>query len=330
MSAERREAPLPQELAKELFAFWREIFGHGDPDVPLGVFLGEEDAHNRLINYLERDGEGDGAPIAGTCGTTIGRANPRIAGFGEVATRPAARGRGIATRLCRQALEEFTEQGGEAIFLGTGNPAAARIYHRLGWRKLAGSNVWAAIASGASPEEYLVDYFRAPSDVSIAPGDASLRVPMIPLLLAPHDWQVLDGNLPEPMLSTRYATQNSCMGLCRRYYALVKGGGAGAAWFSAKTDDHRVVGIATARVTASNACNVDGFAHARFDGAFESLIEAAVAWGEGRGADRLTAVVPIEDEDKRARLEALGFSDAQVEGTFALGDRRVESVTLAR
>ena len=109
------------------------------------------------------------------------------------------RGRGIASRLCEQAVEEFVAQGGEAVFLGTGNPDAARIYHRLGWRRIAGTNVWARVTTGDSPEEYLADYFRAPGQVSIVPGDASLRVPMIPLLVAPHDWQVLDGNLPVPM-----------------------------------------------------------------------------------------------------------------------------------
>ena len=121
--------------------------------------------------------ERDADVLAGTCGIMTPRANPEFAGIGEVATRPEYRGRGIAGRLCRQALDEFTENGGEAVFLGTENPSAARIYHRLGWRRIANSTVYANITSGASPEEYLADYFRAPSPVDILPGDASLRVP---------------------------------------------------------------------------------------------------------------------------------------------------------
>ena len=193
----------------------------------MGVFLGDEVDHSRLVTFLERDGD----TLTGTCGITISRANPRLAGFGEVATRPDYRGRGIASRLCGQAVNEFVAQGGEAVFLGTGNPDAARIYHRLGWRRIAGSYVWANVTTGDSPEEYLADYFRLPGQVSIVPGDASLRVPMIPLLLTPHDWQVLDGNLPVPMVSIRYAMQSSCMGLCRkilrsgqaRRYSVVRG-----------------------------------------------------------------------------------------------------------
>ena len=203
MDSYKYETPIDVPLAKELFAFWVEIFGPEDPDIPIGVFLGEEAEHNRHVVLAERDAE----VLAGTCGIMTPRANPEFAGIGEVATRPDYRGQGIAGRLCRQVLDEFAANGGEAVFLGTENPDAARIYHRLGWRRIANSSDYANIISGASPEEYLSDYFRKPSPVKIVPGDASLRVPMIPLLLAPHDWQILDGNLPTPMISTRYASR---------------------------------------------------------------------------------------------------------------------------
>ena len=318
----RYEIPIEQDLAEELFAFWEKIFGPGDPDVPMGVFLGNEVDHSRLITYLERDGD----TLTGTCGITISRADPRLAGFGEVATRPDYRGRGIASRLCGQAVEEFDTQGGEAVFLGTGNPDAARIYHRLGWRRIAGTNVWARVSTGDSPEEYLADYFRAPGQMSIVPGDASLRLPMIPLLITPHDWQVLDGNLPAPMMSTRYAVQNSCMGLCRRYYDLVKRDAA--AWFAAKTSDGRLVGISTAWIDDSNVCAVDGFIHARFQDSFDALVGAAIDFGRFQEADRITTRLSVEDEDKQAAFESLGFHKGNVEGSFALDDREVAAVTM--
>ena len=288
----------------------------------MGVFLGDEVDHSRLVTYLERDGD----TLTGTCGITISRANPRLAGFGEVATRPDYRGRGIASRLCGQAVEEFVEQGGEAVFLGTGNPDAARIYHRLGWRRIAGSYVWANVTTGDSPEEYLADYYRLPGRVSIVPGDASLRVPMIPLLLTPHDWQVLDGNLPVPMVSIRYAMQSSCMGLCRKYYDLVKRDDT--AWFAVKTDDGRLVGISTARIDDAKACNVDGFIHARFNDSYDALIGAAIDWGRSQNAVRITARLSVEDEDKQAAFESLGFRKGSVDGSFALDDREVVALTM--
>ncbi len=320
--SQRYEIPIDKDLAEELFAFWKEIFGPGDPDIPMGVFLGDEVDDNRLVTYLEREGD----TLTGTCGITISRANPRLAGFGEVATRPDYRGRGIASRLCGQAVEEFVGQGGEAVFLGTGNPDAARIYHRLGWRRIAGSYVWANVTTGDSPEEYLADYFRLPGQVSIVPGDASLRVPMIPLLLTPHDWQVLDGNLPVPMLSTRYSVQNSCMGLCRKYYDLVRRDDA--TWFAAQANEDRLVGISTAKIVDSDTCAVDGFIHARFNDSYDTLMGAAIEWGSSRNADRITTRLSVEDEDKQAAFASFGFRKGSVDGSFTLDDREVAAVTM--
>ena len=326
----RFETPIDEELARELFDFWEDIFGPEDPDIPIGVFLGEEADHNRHVVLLERDGH----TLTGTCGIMTPRADARFAGIGEVATRPDYRGRGIANRLCQQALEEFAENAGEVVFLGTTNPSAARIYHRLGWRRIAGTTVYANVTNGQSPEEYLAQHFRSPAPVNIVTGDASLRVPMIPLLLTPHDWQILDANLPEPMISTRYATQNSCMGLCRKYYYLVKTSvipaQAGTKWFAAKTTDNRIVGIATAYIGPDNTCNVDGFIHKRFNDSYEALINAAIEWGTRQHAVRVATRLSVEDEEKLAHFENLDFRIDAPHGTFTIGDRQVPALTMFR
>ena len=322
MESYRYETPVGDELARKLFAFWEEIFGSEDPDIPIGVFLGDEAEHNRHVVLVDRDDD----VLAGTCGIMTPLANPQFAGIGEVATRPESRGQGIAGRLCRQALDEFTANGGEVVFLGTENPDAARIYHRLGWRRIAGSTIYANVTTGASPEEYFADYFRTAAAVNIVPGDASLRVPMIPLLSTPHDWQVLDGNLPTPMISTRYAEQNSCMGLCRKYYYLVKRDNA--EWFAAKTDDGRLVGIATGYIDADNVCHVDGFVHARINAAYNELIGATIDWGEGAGATRCVTRLSVEDEEKRAHFEALDFRVGAIDGTFTIGERDIPAVAM--
>ena len=169
-----------------------------------------------------------------------------LGGLGEVGTSPAARRTGIATALTQQALDDFRDRGGQALFLGTVNPAAARIYHRLGWRKLAGARLMVNVLNGDSPEEFLVDYFRGSRRETLsvrAPSPAD-RAPMIPLLAAPHDWQVLDFNVG--VMSTRYAVLDSCLGLYRRY-AAIAGDGRGA-WFCAGTDRGNVVGLSTARL----------------------------------------------------------------------------------
>ena len=319
-SAVRVEAPVPAALAGELQEFWGDIFGHSPdhpPDVAPEVFLGSELDHNRLNVYLERRA----ATLAGTCTLTVSKKVPILGGFGEVATHPPLRGTGIATRLCGRAVEEFRAAGGRALFLGTTSPAARRIYHRLGWRKLAGADVMANISSRDTPEAFLVDYFREPGETTVVPATPAVRVPMIPLLHAPHDWQVLDANAG--MYSTRYCLQYSCMGLYRRYLAAV-GGGAGD-WFCARTGDGRIVGLATVRGSGA-ACQVDGFAHPYFAAVWPDLMAAAMQRAAARGAGECRAAVCVEDEEKRSLFEGLGFRESGADPDFVLDGRAVGAV----
>ena len=277
----RVEAPIPAPLGGELQEFWVGIFGFSaehPPDVAPEVFLGSEVAHNRLNVYLERRGES----LAGTCTLTVSKKIPSLGGFGEVATQPALRRSGIATRLCGRAVEEFRAGGGQALFLGTTSPAARRVYHRVGWRKLAGADVMANISSRDTPEAFLVDYFRKPGEATVVPATAAVRVPIIPLLHAPHDWLVLDANAG--MYSTRYCVQYSCMGLYRRYLAAVAGGKGD--WYCAGTADGRVVGLATVCGSGA-ACQVDGFTHPYFAAAWPDLVAAAMHRAEVRGGKRV-------------------------------------------
>jgi len=295
--------PLPEALIDELFPFWSAIFGEAAWDVERAVFLGSEEDTSRSTLYLQRVG----TQLAGTCFMMQSTTVPALAGFGEVATALHCRGQGIAGDLCRQALADFRAAGGEAFFLGTVNPAAARIYYRLGWRKLAGANLMVNLTAAAAPEEFLVDYFRQPGQVMIGLAGPDVRIPMIPLILTPHDSPVLDANVG--LYSCRYQTQNSCMGLYPRYTrALDNGAGA---FFAARTTDGRVVGLATARRIDSDHSEqiyqIDGFVHHRFAAAWPDLIKAACDWAHTQGAATLCAQIGAEDVAKQAVFQALGF-----------------------
>ncbi|MDE2812394.1 MAG: GNAT family N-acetyltransferase, partial [Gemmatimonadota bacterium] len=157
--------PLETGLTEELIDFWDEIFGDGY-QADRSVYAGDERDFNRdTFYFIEQGGR-----TVGSSHLTTAVGNPELSGLGEVATVPQCRGQGIASRLCRAARDDFLAAGGQALFLGTVNPTAARIYHRLDWRKMAGSTVWALIASGESPESFLVDYFRASDEVGTEPG----------------------------------------------------------------------------------------------------------------------------------------------------------------
>ena len=315
----RIDLPLSEDLARELDEFWVEVFG-GPVDISREELLGGELEHNAGHLYIERR---NGEPAGTTC-LTVPTRLPVLAGLGEVATAPRFRRSGIATRLCAQAVEDFRAGAGEALFLGTGNPEAARVYRRLGWTKLTGADVMANITGSDSPEEFLVDYFRGASDPVVKPANPELHIPMIPLILTPHDWQVLDANVG--IFSTRYKLQGSCMSLYPRYSAVAADGRG--AWFGATASDGRTVGLSTARLDESGGCRVDGFTHKAYLDVWAALVQAALEWAIPRTAGPCWAAVSVEDEEKTALFETLGFHNAGPSGEFDLADRTVSSARM--
>ena len=172
----RLEAPIEAHLVDELFEFWVPIFG-GPIDVTPEVLLGHEVPKTTITVYVRRLA----GKLAGACLVATSKEMPSLGGFGEVATSPDARRSGIATELSHQARDDFGERGGQALFLGTDNADAARIYFRLGWRKLAGVNLMVNVLNGDSPEEFLVDYFRDLGPATVRAPSPADRVPTIPL-----------------------------------------------------------------------------------------------------------------------------------------------------
>ena len=318
---EKLEVPLRENQVSEFVYFWRKYFGASD-EYSEDLLSGCEIEHNRNTIYVARiDGE-----LVGTVHLTVARSSLAIGGLGEVLTDPHFRRRGISSRLCALACDDFRAWGGQALFLGTHNPQATRIYNRCGFRKLSSSNTMACITSGNSPESFLVELFKARRPAAIVPGSPADRITMIPLIVSPHEWEVMDANVN--ILSTRFVIQKSCMGLYPRYEKLIlerKG-----AWFAARTDDDCLVGLSTARLGESDACRVDGFAHRNFARFREPLIREAMTWAAKSGRGRLKAHISVEDESKFALFEALGFQKSGDGSGFDLADRRVPSVILEK
>ena len=173
---QRTEPPLEENQKEQFVDLWEGIF-LTSYDFLENTLIGAEGKLNRDLFYsISRDGE-----TVATSHVTVPRRDPTIGGLGEVATAGPCRRQGMAAAACKRALQDFREKGGEALFLGTGNPDAARVYHRLGWRKLCGSNAMVALSMPQSPEAYLVDYFRGGQPGEIRPASPEVRVGMIPL-----------------------------------------------------------------------------------------------------------------------------------------------------
>lgn len=323
------EPPLTADLQAELPPFWEQIFEEefGFRDVLAGS---DEGLIGHKI-YLERDvgsselrgtahlaysepGETAASPSSGT--------SSMIGGVGEVATAPEFRRRGVAAQLCEMVRDEFARQDGAALFLGTGNPAAARVYRRLGFRKLASAQVMAQVNVGESPEGFLAGHFATDESIEVRSGSPRSRCHLIPLAVCPHDWQVMDSNAG--LYSTRHTLLTSCMGLFPRYEGVTTGEREGT-WFEGWTESGRcLAGMSTARLVADGISQVDGFIHGHYAAEWSQLLTAAVDWSRER-ASHCRVEVSVEDEDKQAWFEQLGFTTVAEGSGFEIGGRSVVS-----
>ena len=294
----RIEVPLELAEVDELCRFWEDIFEVSYESFA-AVLAGAERGLNRNILYLARDER----LLVATTQLTHSCGNPRLGGLGEVATRPSHRRSGLAKELCLRARDEFFASGGEALFLGTHNPAAAQLYYQLGWRRLASTNVMCSTTGKQSVEEFLTDYFRPQDSVTVAVGNPVQRLPVIPLVVSPHDSQILDANLQ--LVSTRHALQRSCMSLFPRFAQINSKNGQ---WFAATTSDGRLVGLGTACRREEQRVQIDAFAHRNFGPAASELLRSCLRWASDQGAKQCFARLAQRQCNKHHLFESLGFS----------------------
>ena len=135
--------------------------------------------------------------------------------------------------------------------------------------------------------------------MSIVRGGPKHRIAMIPLILSPHDWRILDNNVA--ITSTRYAVQPSCEGLYGRYESLDEN--APAAWFAAVRSDGVFVGLASARCISSEMFCVDAFAHGQHeDTCLKPLYQQAILWARQQDGEAIHTTCARTDHSKKAAL----------------------------
>ena len=330
----RYEVPVSMEMIEEIWAMWETV--------PEEVGVGEDiswvrdelsnavRAEDRKLLYVARvDGK-----IAGTSVIWVSRRDPKLAEFALPGTAPEFRRRGIGQALFDAPVADFRAMGGESIFLGASS-YAFRTYMRAGYHKLVGTSALAYVASGESPEAYLVDFFRGLGPAVVGPGEGADRTSAVPLVHTPHDWQVMDANVG--LLSLRYNQPSGFSGQAGGVVDLLDK--ADSTFFAARAGDRgKVVGLSTAKL-AEGVCSVDGFTHPYYEDSWNELIESAAAWGSERGAVRSAAVVSEEDWRKREMFEALGYETSGRGDDFLLdgmqmrvyaNGKKVRSIRLER
>jgi GNAT superfamily N-acetyltransferase len=312
--------PLDPVAIREMYDLWKLAFGPDiEPDISFELLAGSEMNENNFRVYSEIVND----QIAATAIVVSPLDLPELGALGEVATHPEFRQRGLASGLCRQLLDDFREQGGEAMFLGTVNPRAASIYERFGWNHIPNTKLMVHLTGQADPEEYLGNYFSGLIPLEVRTAGAKSRIPIIPLIISPHDWSVLDANVS--MFSTRTERQVSCLGLYNRYNSLRET--EQGEWFTLVTKEGKNLGISSAAQTGESSYQIDGFCHVSCPDYFQELIQTAIRWCSGNGASEITMKLSIDDEGKTTLIRSMGFQKSQSDGSFQYGEKTVNAVT---
>ncbi|MCX7705043.1 MAG: GNAT family N-acetyltransferase [bacterium] len=298
-SFEALEVPVSWNVANELCLFWTKIFGQDfiENQNIFTILSGNEKEFNRDFIFVAKYKDA----IVSTVHPTISIFDKRLGGIGEVATSGDFRGKGLAKLLCNMAIDEFKKRGGKLLLLGTNNPAAARLYHSLGWRYIPGSRVMLRVFDGRNTDRFLNAGKRFNNKkIYILRGDARFRLPIIPLILFPFEEIVLDLNTG--LFSTRWFVQKSCMGLYPRYEKIDENG----AWFVA-ISKKSVVGIASVKFHDEHCAQVDGFCLPEIsEKVIKKLYLKTVDYAIKRGAREIHMVADNLDIKKKKLLLKLG------------------------
>ena len=289
--------PENKAICREALELLALVFGKEESLLEAEQLDGYETACSTDVLFTAKE---DGV-LLGTCHLTVPHAFPRLGGASGLCTSMQARGKGIGKKLFGMMVEESDSRGVDTVFLGTSNPVAAAMYAQFGYSFLTGSNVMAR-STGRS----LLDFYRtyySPGPATCQKGDASFRIPVIPLVLARGRDMLMDANTS--IFSSAVLTQPSCMGLFPRYLDLERKGGA---YYGARLASGAICALSSVLPT-SLGNRVDAFAFPGFEKELLDLLSLC----EAQHKDCYAEVVEA-DAAKAEMFASLGYRpDAMVD-----------------
>ena len=265
-------------------------FGEEEEMLERRQLCGEESEYN--ADYLFTAYE-DGK-LLGNIHLTVCGTNGTVGCLGGLVTVPEARGKGVATKLFADACECFDKLGGRMLFLGTGNPVAARMYEKFGFRFITGTAIMVRVKD--SPLFDVCREMYSDKEYEIIEMNDSCRVPIIPIVADRGRDILMDFNAN--IINNQYATQNSCTGLYPRFLKIKENGRV----MVARLKNGAVAAVLTER-SDGEIHNIDCFAYTGFEEALPQMLEKAIEMDRN-----YSAVICKKDTEKLQLFKSFGFS----------------------
>jgi RimJ/RimL family protein N-acetyltransferase len=241
---ETHQPPFAPELARAVAQLWQDAFGATEYGVRrlLGEYAEYEQAARDYLFLVRLDDRPDPearGPIVGTAWYVVPADNPRVGLLGGVLALPSARRRGIATIATRACVDHFERQGGQAIYLGTVNPDAWRVYEKLGFTTYSGVVRRALVGEAREfGDTFDANYFRVAGPTSVRAATWGDQAGVSALYFGPHSTVLLDA--PTGTFARDASPLSSCVGFYPRLWDSTLGRAGRLAVLL--TDDRRVLG----------------------------------------------------------------------------------------
>ena len=310
---------VPFGEANEILEHLADIFGEKEREIESEQLLGRELESNTDIVIRATDGK----KLLGAVHATIPKSESNIAGLSAMFTTPESRGLGIGKMLFGAIVSELERMNVTAMFLGTGEPIAEKLYASFGFRYLYGSGVMIRLARGG-PVDYFKERYSAPvGKITVSEGSAVARIPIIPLALLHLSDLVYDVNLE--LVNPCFVTQRSCMGLYPKYIACRRMGGN---FFSATDEKGTLGAMATIMPITSGGYRFDVFSCPSFENSLHGLLECAKhsvgAQNSHNGDAKIYMDIANADKKKQITATSLGFT-AESDSVIRIGEFSLES-----
>ncbi len=266
-------------------------------DINKNLLSGSEVKSNQIKLYVYEKA----ATVLSSAIIIINNNNPSISGVGEVCTSVNSRGKGLANTLCEKIVDDyFLNNQSRAIFLGTINPVAEKIYKSLGWQMIKNTNVMFNSKNQDDFESFLLTYNKPNSTKIITKGNSDFRISIIPFVLSQRSKNQIDLNSKVNLINKL----SSCLGLYNKYDSLyVKKGN----WFSVSDNENRLFSIVSYLEKEDKKFRIDGLFNYLYYDEAKKLVEFVINKLVNQKPNKISVEIYKKDTSKLQMFHELGF-----------------------
>ena len=293
--------PISQKKSSNLYDLWIKNGFENEKNIDINKSLlsGSEVQSNLIKLYVYENKD----HILSSAVILMNIQNPSIAAIGEVCTSLNSRGKGLANSLCEKIIEDyFSNYQNNAIFLGTVNPIAEKIYKSLGWKNIDNSLVMFNSKNQDDFESFLNKYNKNELRKHISEGNSNFRLSIIPFVLSIRSNNQIDLNSKINLINKT----SSCLGLFNKYESLQFRQGK---WFSLSDDENRIFSIVSYLEEHNKSFRIDGLFNKFYYDDSKKLIKFLVNKLVNQKANKIYAEIYKKDELKLQLFHELGFTE---------------------